>query len=144
MKTFFKHFLQRKRKRERRKKRLYYILKCYVDKPVISEKFDIWKHYLSEFRRHEEKRMDFILSKEKNMHHERLQETSGAIVASYKLSLLQNFVRSVIERRKRRIKREAKGFIIHFEVTLIDVTLPRSLVSGNTVSLKLGEKRRNI
>ena len=52
--------------------------------------------------------MDFILSKEKNMHHERLQETSGAIVASYKLSLLQNFVRSFIERRRRINKRSKR------------------------------------
>ena len=110
LQIFFKSFLQRKR--ERRKKRLYYILKCYIDKRVISEKFDVWKHYLSEIRRHEEERMESILSNEKillkKFHHERLQDTSEAIVASNKLSLLQNFVRSFIKRRRRRRKKRNK------------------------------------
>ena len=141
------------KKRERRNKRLYYILKCYVDKIVITKKFDVWKHYLSEIRRHEEEKMESIASTKtklpKNMHHERLQETSGtAIVFSNKLSLLQNFVKSFIKRRRRRRRRrenrEAKGFIIYFEVTLINVTLARSLVPGYTVCLRLGEKRRKI
>jgi len=56
--------------------------------------------------------MESILSNEKillkKVHHERLQDTSGAIVASNKLSLLQNFVRSFIKRRRRRRKKRNK------------------------------------